>query len=59
MVCVICNLKALTLANWPSHGMILCAETEDKSVVELLIPPKGSKVGDQISFEGYPREPLD
>lgn len=56
---VIANLRPRPLAGWNSHGMVLCGETEDRSIVELLKPPAGSKPGDPISFEGYPREPLE
>ena len=59
MVTVICNLKARKLAEWNSHGMVLCAETPDGSKVEFLDPPKGSAPGDQVFFEGYPRTPLE
>ena len=55
LVVVLTNLRARKLAEWNSHGMVMCAETDTKSVVELLIPPKGSKPGDLISFEGFPR----
>ena len=33
---VIVNLRARPLAGWNSHGMVLCGETEDRSIVELL-----------------------
>ena len=59
MVVVLANLKAKKLAGFPSHGMVLCAETQDKSSVELLVPPEGSKVGDQVSIKGYNMKPLD
>merc|ERR1712166_53003 len=42
LVVVLCNLKAKKLAGYESHGMVLCGETEDKSVVELITPPAGS-----------------
>jgi len=29
MVVVICNLKEKKLAGFPSHGMVMCAETPD------------------------------
>ena len=57
LVIVLCNLKARKLAGFESHGMLLCAETMDKSQVELLIPPTGSNPGDLITFEGYERKP--
>lgn len=31
MCVVLCNLKARTLAEYVSHGMILCAETPDRA----------------------------
>lgn len=40
-----------------SHGMILCAETPDKSQIELLLPPEGSQPGDLINFPGFERKP--
>ena len=42
MVVVLCNLKPKKLADYMSHGMVLCAETPDKSHIELLVPPEGS-----------------
>ncbi len=58
MVVVLLNLKARKMkGDFVSHGMVLCAETPDKSVVELLIPPAGSAPGDIITFEGYERKP--
>ena len=57
MVVVLCNLKAKKLAGYESHGMVLCAETPDKSAVELIVPPEGSAPGDLIFFEGEQRSP--
>lgn len=57
MVVVLCNLKERKLADYPSHGMVLCAETPDRSTAELLTPPPGSVPGDLITFEGYERKP--
>lgn len=60
MVVVLCNLKPRKMGTgWESKGMIMCAETENKSAVELLAPPEGSQPGDLVSFVGYPREPLE
>ena len=42
MCVVLCNLKAKKLADYMSHGMVLCAETPDRSAAELLQPPEGS-----------------
>lgn len=57
LVVVLCNLKAKKLAGYESHGMVLCGETVDKSVVELIEPPVGSQPGDLITFEGWERNP--
>ena len=54
---VLCNLKAKKLADYMSHGMILCAETTDRLTAELLQPPAGSKPGDLVSVAGYDRKP--
>ena len=52
LVVVLTNLKAKNLAGFPSHGMVLCAETPNKSSVELITPPEGSIPGDLVSFKG-------
>jgi aminoacyl tRNA synthase complex-interacting multifunctional protein 1 len=57
MVVVLCNLKAKKLADYMSHGMVLCAEPSDRSQAELLKPPEGCQPGDIITFEGYERKP--
>lgn len=57
LVIVLCNLKAKKLAGYESHGMVLCGETVDKSVVELIEPPQGSVPGDLVTFEGQVRNP--
>jgi len=59
MVVVLCNLKAKKLADYMSHGMVLCAQPADGSVVEFLLPPPGSVPGDLISFEGFERKPVE
>ena len=57
LVCVIVNLKAAKLGGEPSEAMILAADTpspEDPSItiVKTLVPPEGSKPGDQVFLEG-------
>ena len=52
MVVVLVNLKEKKLAGFPSHGMVLCGETPDKSAVEMLSAPEGSVPGDVITIEG-------
>ena len=59
MVVVLCNLKAKKLADYMSHGMVLCAQPADGSVVEFLTPPEGSVPGDLVSFEGFERKPVE
>ena len=58
MCIVLTNLKAKKLGGFPSHGMVLCGETPDKSAVELITPPAGSQPGDVITIEGQPRSPV-
>ena len=57
LVVVLTNLKSKNLAGFPSHGMVLCAETPNKSSVELITPPEGSQPGDLVFFDGQGREP--
>jgi aminoacyl tRNA synthase complex-interacting multifunctional protein 1 len=57
MVVVWANLKSRKLGGFASHGMVMCAETPDKSVVELLVPPEGSKPGDLVTIKGFERDP--
>lgn len=42
MVVVLTNLKPRKIAEYESQGMVLCAQTADKSKVEFLSPPEGS-----------------
>ena len=48
LVVVFANLKPRKLVDFMSNGMVMCASTEDKSTIELIRPPEGSKVGDRI-----------
>lgn len=57
LVVVLCNLKERTLCGWPSHGMLLCATSED-GTTEPIRPPAGSNPGDPITFGNYPRLPV-
>ena len=54
MVVVFANLKSRKLADFQSNGMVLCASTPDKSSIELIRPPEGSKVGERIQLRGNP-----
>ncbi|KAL3904850.1 MAG: hypothetical protein SGARI_004732, partial [Bacillariaceae sp.] len=56
-VLVLANLKSRKLMGFPSHGMVLCAASEDGSKVEFIEPPVNAKVGERISVSGYDGEP--
>lgn len=47
---VVCNLKPAKMAGVESQGMVMCASGGGK--FELLRPPVGAKVGEQVTFEG-------
>lgn len=53
-VVVITNLKPRRVGTFVSAGMVICAASEDGSVVELVEPPAEAKVGETIQFEGLP-----
>ncbi len=53
-VVVFANLKPRKLAGVESNGMVMCASNADKSVIELIRPPEGSKVGDRVQLTGNP-----
>ena len=56
LVVVVANLKERKLADYPSHGMVLCAETPDRQTAELLRPPAGAVPGDLVTFPGFERK---
>jgi len=53
-VVLLCNLKAANLKSVRSEAMVLCANNEDGTKVELLTPPKGCKIGERIITDGFP-----
>ena len=57
LVVVLTNLKARTLCEWPSHGMILCA-SDESGKIEPIRPPAGSKPGDAVFIGDFPRLPV-
>ncbi len=57
-VLVLANLKTRKLVGFPSHGMVLCAASEDGSKVEFIEPPADAKVGERVVFDGYDGEPV-
>jgi len=54
-VLVLSNLKSRKLVGFPSHGMVLCASTDDK--VEFVVPPTDAAVGERILVEGFEGDP--
>ncbi|KAF2855671.1 nucleic acid-binding protein [Plenodomus tracheiphilus IPT5] len=63
-VVTVCNLKPVTMRGVKSCAMVLAAsprvvEGDDahKGPVELVDPPKESKAGDRVYFEGWEGEP--
>jgi phenylalanyl-tRNA synthetase alpha chain len=55
-VLVLANLKSRKLVGFPSHGMVLCAASEDGSKVEFIEPPAGAAIGERVSVEGFDGE---
>lgn len=51
-VIVFCNLKPRQLAGHLSEGMLLCAENQSETIVELLRPKQNAKVGDLVTLGG-------
>ncbi len=49
-IIIVANLKPAKFRGEKSEGMLLCAEKGDKIIV---IEPKKSEPGNQVSFEGY------
>jgi len=56
-VVILANLKPTNLKGVRSQAMVLCASNEDHTKVELVEPPEGAKVGERVSFEGFPGDP--
>ncbi|KAJ1813531.1 G4 quadruplex nucleic acid binding protein [Coemansia sp. RSA 2598] len=57
-VVLVCNLKPVAMRGVKSFAMVLCATSPDGNTVEFVEPPKGSKPGDRVYFEGFEgREP--
>jgi methionine--tRNA ligase beta chain len=55
---VVCtNLKPSKFAGVLSQGMVLAASNQEKTVVEILEAPKGSKIGEQVMFDGFESNP--
>ncbi|KAJ3086909.1 Aminoacyl tRNA synthase complex-interacting multifunctional protein 1 [Quaeritorhiza haematococci] len=53
LVVVVCNLKPAKLRGVKSEAMVLAAFQPDETKVELVDPPRESRPGDRVWFEGY------
>ena len=56
-VCVLANIKKRKLLGFQSHGMVLCASTEDGSSVVFVDPPADAAIGERVMCEGFDGEP--
>lgn len=56
-VLVLANLKSRKLVGFPSHGMVMCAASEDGSKVEFIEPPADAKIGERVMVDGFDGEP--
>jgi len=56
-VLVLANLKTRKMLGFPSHGMVLCAASEDGSNVEFIEPPTDAKIGERVFCDGFEGEP--
>ena len=52
LVVVAMNLKPKKVANFMSHGMVLCASGPNKSKIEIMRPPADAKLGERVKLEG-------
>jgi len=58
-VLIFANLKEKKLVGFPSHGMVLCVSTSDKSQVKILEPPHNANIGDVVTIEGLNKTDYD
>ena len=54
---MLANLKSRKLVGFPSHGMVVCAATDDGSQVVFVDPPEDAAIGDRVMCEGFDGEP--
>lgn len=59
LVVLVTNVKHGKLRDVMSEGLVLCASSEDHSIVEPLIAPEGAKVGEIVTFSGHDGKPED
>mmetsp|Transcript_2665 Transcript_2665/g.9319 ORF Transcript_2665/g.9319 Transcript_2665/m.9319 type:complete len:409 (-) Transcript_2665:76-1302(-) len=55
-ILVVCNLKPRKMVGLESHGMVLCANNADRSVVEFVAVPDGAQPGDRLVAAGLDTE---
>lgn len=55
-VLVVSNLKARKLAGFESHGMVLCASSDDGQV-KFIEPPDDAQIGERVIVKGFVGEP--
>ncbi|XP_009363792.1 methionine--tRNA ligase, cytoplasmic [Pyrus x bretschneideri] len=58
-VVLVTNVKPGKLRDVMSQGLVLCASSEDHTLVEPLLPPQGAKLGERVSFSGVDGKPED
>lgn len=58
-VVLITNVKPGKLRDVMSEGLVLCASSEDHTIVEPLIVPEGAKIGERVAFSGHEGKPED
>jgi len=56
---LITNVKPGKLRDVMSSGLVLCASSQDHTIVEPLTPPEGTIPGGRISFSGFEGKPED
>ncbi|KAL8096096.1 hypothetical protein AgCh_037164 [Apium graveolens] len=59
LVVLITNVKPGKLRDVMSEGLVLCASSEDHTLVEPLLVPEGAKPGECVTFSGYEGKPED
>ncbi|XP_009619836.1 probable methionine--tRNA ligase [Nicotiana tomentosiformis] len=58
-VCVLCNLKPVSMRGIKSLAMVLAASNSDHTKVELVEPPKDAAIGERVTFPGFDGKPDD
>ncbi|XXG60766.1 hypothetical protein AAC387_Pa04g2595 [Persea americana] len=56
-VCVLCNLKPVTMRGIKSQAMVLVASNDNQ--VELVDPPESAPIGERVTFPGFSGESDD